>query len=130
MPRNRRDSWVGDSRPETQKIGTPEHFRWLHGIVQALLVLNVLDAIWTIAEIASGRASEANPLMAGLAHSEPVLFAFVKILLVSLGSYILWQHRQKATAVCAIFVAFMVYYCLLLYHLFAMDLRLFWRLFD
>ena len=130
MPRNGRDSWVGDSGPETQKIGTPEHFRWLHGIVQALLVLNVLDAIWTIAEIASGRASEANPLMAGLAHSEPVLFAFVKILLVSLGSYILWQHRQRATAVCAIFVAFMVYYFLLLYHLSAMDLRLLWRLFD
>jgi hypothetical protein len=130
MPRNRRDSCGGDLGSETQKIGTSEHFRWLHGIVQALLVLNVLDAILTIAEIASGRASEANPLMAGLVQSEPVCFAFVKILLVSLGSYLLWQRRQRASAVCAIFVAFLAYYFLLLYHLSAMDLRLLWRLFD
>ena len=84
----------------------------------------------TIAEISSGQASEANPLMAGLVHSEPVFFALVKILLVSLGSYLLWRLRQRAFAVCAIFVAFMVYYFLLLYHLSAMNLRLLWRFFD
>jgi len=45
MSRNRRDSGVGYIGSETQKIGTSEHFRWLYGIVQALLVLNLLDAI-------------------------------------------------------------------------------------
>ena len=130
MLRNCRGSCGGDSGPATQKIGTSEHFLWLYGIVQALLVLNVLDAILTIAEVTSGRATEANPLMAGLVHSEPVFFAFVKILLVSLGSYLLWRFRQRASAVCAIFVAFMAYYFVLLYHLSAMDLRLLRRLFE
>lgn len=130
MPRNHRDSLVGDLGLETRKIGTIEHFRWLRGIVKALLVLNVLDAILTIAVISSGQADEANPLMAGLVHREPVFFAFVKILLVSLGSYLLWQLRQRAFAVCAIFVAFLAYYFVLLYHLYAMDLRLLQRLFE
>lgn len=130
MPRNRRDSLVDGIGPETPKIGTIAHFCWLRGIVKALLVLNVLDAILTIAVISSGQASEANPLMAGLVHSEPVFFAFVKILLVSLGSCLLWRLRQRASAVCAIFVAFLAYYFVLLYHLSAMDLRLLRRLFE
>jgi CHASE2 domain-containing sensor protein len=53
----------------------------------------------------------------------------VKLLLVSLGSLLLWRHRKRAGAVVAIFVAFMVYYLIVLYHLQAMDLRLFDRLF-
>jgi len=130
MPYHRRDSLVGDIEPETRKIGTTAHFCWLHGIVKALLVLNVLDAILTIAVISSGQATEANPLMADLVHSEPLFFVFVKILLVSLGSYLLWQLRQRAWAVCAIFVAFMTYYFVLLYHLSAMDLRILQRFFE
>ena len=51
---------------DTRRIGTPVHFQWLLGIVQMVIVLNVLDAILTILWVYSGKATEANPLMAGL----------------------------------------------------------------
>jgi hypothetical protein len=111
----------------TRQIGTIEHFRWLKGIIGATLILNLLDAIFTIIVVVSKRAREANPLMADLLES-PWLFMFVKLGLVSLGSYLLWRLRKRKLAVLAIFVAFMVYYFVLLYHLNAMDLHLLSRL--
>jgi hypothetical protein len=111
---------IGD---ETRKIGTLEHFRWLKGIIAATLILNLLDAIFTIVVVVSNRAREANPLMADLLAS-PGLFMVVKLVLVSLGSYLLWKLRRHPLAVMAIFLAFLVYYCILLYHLNAMDLHL------
>ena len=57
-----------------------------------------------------------------------MVFVGVKTLLVSLGTYLLWRFRKRAMAVVAIFVCFLAYYFLLLYHLRAMNLRLFDRL--
>lgn len=112
----------------TRRIGTLQHFRWLRGIVAAVLVLNLLDAILTIIVVTSARATEANPLMAEVLDRHPVLFALVKMSLVSLGSVILWRHRKHAVAVLAIFVAFLAYYGVLLYHLSAWEVRLVDRL--
>jgi hypothetical protein len=109
----------------TRKIGTLQHFRWLRGIVACVMVLNLFDAVCTITVVSLGKATEANPLMAGLIDSDPWLFMVIKLLLVSLGSYLLWRLRKRAAAVMGIFAAFMVYYCLALYHLAAMTTRLF-----
>ena len=100
----------------TLRIGTPEHFRWLHGIVKVVLVLNLLDAVFTLAWVNTGLAREANPLMDELVHEHPVAFAATKLTLVGLGSLLLWRLRWRPLAVVAIFVAFLAYYGLLLAH--------------
>jgi len=42
-------------------------------------------------------------------------FVFVKLALVGMGSWLLWNRRQSAMAVIAIFAAFIVYYAILLH---------------
>ncbi len=105
-------------------IGSQRHFEWLRGIVMAVVVLNVFDAAMTIGWITSGLAEEANPLLADLAHTQPVLFTLVKTVLVGLGCVLLWRLRRRPSAVIGIFIGFMAYYLLALYHLQALRLNL------
>jgi hypothetical protein len=98
-------------------VGTPEHFRWLQGIVKAVLVLNLLDALFTLVWVRSGLAREANPLIDRLVNENAVGFVLVKLGLVGLGSWLLWHRRQRPAAVIGIVAAFLVYYFVLLYHL-------------
>ena len=99
------------------KIGTPEQFRWLLGIVKATLGLNLLDAMFTLIWINAGMAREANPLLDGFVQEQPVVFAIVKLGLVTAGSLLLWHYRLRPLAVVGIFLGFLVYYLLLLYHI-------------
>ena len=99
------------------RIGTPQQVRWLDGIVKTVLVLNLLDAVFTLVWVRAGLAREANALMRDLVNEHAVLFVVVKLGLVSLGSLVLWRRRTHAAAVVAIFVVFLVYYFILLYHL-------------
>lgn len=104
-------------RSGIERIGTPEHFRWLEGLVKSLLVLNLLDAVFTLFWVRAGLAREANELMSDLVTEHAVTFVAVKLGLVSLGSWLLWRWRENAAAVIGIFAAFLVYYLILLYHL-------------
>ena len=97
-------------------VGTPEQFRWLQGIVKTVLVLNLLDAIFTLVWVRWGFAREANLMIDRLVERHAVVFIAVKLGLVGMGSWLLWQRRHHATAVIAIFIAFMTYYLVLLYH--------------
>ena len=99
------------------KIGTPEQFRWLLGIVKVTLGLNLLDAMFTLVWINAGLAREANPLLDEIVLEHPVVFSIVKLSLVALGSLVLWRYRLRPLAVVGIFLAFLVYYFLLLYHI-------------
>ena len=101
---------------DVSRIGTREHFRWLEGIVKGTLVLNLLDALFTLFWVVNGLAREANPLLHVVVHEHPVVFVAAKLSLVSLGSLLLWRYRGCPLAVVAIFVAFLVYYLLLLIH--------------
>ncbi len=107
-------AWV---RAEALAVGTPQHFRWLYGIVKAVLVLNLLDALFTLWWVRTGLAVEANALFADLVSERPIMFVLAKLGLVSLGSIVLWLRRHHPLAVIAIFGAFLVYYLVLLYHL-------------
>jgi hypothetical protein len=100
----------------SHRIGAPEQFRWLGGIVKVLLALNLLDAIFTLVWVSAGLANEANPLMEILVRDHPVVFAALKLGLVGGGSWLLWHHRARPMAVVGIFLAFFVYYLLLLFH--------------
>lgn len=106
-----------DSSSSRLRVGTPQHFRWLHGIVKSILVLNLVDAVLTIFWVHSGYATEANTLMDELVNEHAVLFVLVKLTLVGMGSWLLWNRQQSPVAVVAIFVAFVTYYWILLYHL-------------
>jgi hypothetical protein len=106
------------------EVGHAHHFEWLKGIVVAVFALNVLDGVLTLYWIVEGRAREANPLMAGLIHLDPLVFMLGKLALVVLGSILLWRLRRWPAAVVAIFGVFLVYYCLTLYHLRAMNVQL------
>jgi hypothetical protein len=103
-------------------IGTREHFRWLGGIVKTLLVLNLIDAVLTLLWVRAGLAREANALMRDLVNQHAVAFVTVKLALVSIGSWFLWRHRNRAIAVVSIFVCFFAYYLILLYHVQYMSL--------
>ncbi|HZR84397.1 MAG TPA: DUF5658 family protein [Candidatus Binatia bacterium] len=104
-------------RPISPHVGTPAHYGWLEGIVRAVLVLNLLDAVFTLFWVHFGLAHEANPLLDHLVVRHPIQFVATKLALVGLGSFLLWNRRHRPIAVIAIFVAFLVYYALLLVHL-------------
>jgi hypothetical protein len=111
------ESTVTERAPGGLTVGKPEHFRWLHGVVAAVLVLNLLDALFTLVWVRAGLATEANPLVADLVNDHAVLFVIVKLGLVGLGSLLLWRRRGRPVAVVGIFTAFLAYYGVLLYHL-------------
>jgi hypothetical protein len=97
-------------------VGTPQHFRWLSGIVKAILVLNLIDAVLTLLWVRLGLAAESNTLIDELVDDQAVLFVGVKITLVGLGSWLLWNRRESPLAVIGIFVAFVTYYGIVAYH--------------
>jgi len=101
----------------TLRIGTAEQFRWLHGVVQALLLLNLIDVLFTLLWIYSGLAREANPLLGEIVALHPVAFASGKLALVGMGSILLWRFRDRPLAVIAIFMGFLAYYLVLLWHI-------------
>ena len=85
--------------------------------MKTVLVLNLFDAMFTLFWVRAGLAVEANALMRSLVNEHALLFVTIKLGLVSLGSWLLWQRREHAGAVIGIFAAFVVYYLVLLYHL-------------
>ena len=97
-------------------VGTPQHYGWLHGIVKTVLVLNLLDAIFTLVWVRWGLAREENLMIDKLVAGHALAFFGVKLGLVGMGSWLLWSRREHPTAVVAIFVSFLAYYLVLLYH--------------
>ena len=61
-------------------------------------------------------AAEANPLIEQLVNEHAVGFVAVKLGLVGMGSWLLWKRRESPLAVVAIFVAFVTYYGVAVYH--------------
>jgi len=107
----------GAPEPQLAWVGNNQQYRWLHGIVAAVIVLNAIDAVLTVLWVRTGLAIEGNPLLADLVLNRPVAFVLFKMTLVSLGTWILWRRRNQPLAVIGIFMLFMVYDWLLLVHL-------------
>ena len=103
--------------PGKMAIGTGQHFQWLDGIAKGILVLNLLDGLFTIIWVEYFQAQEMNLLMSDLVHSNALAFMLVKLTLVSLGTVFLWRHRSNPLAVVSLFAAFFSYYLVLLVHL-------------
>jgi len=98
-------------------IGTRERSRFLHGIAKAILVLNLLDGIFTLIWVEFYGAGELNVLMRDLVLGSPLLFMIVKLTVVSFGTLFLWRYRSTPLAVTSLLLAFFSYYLVLLFHL-------------
>jgi hypothetical protein len=91
--------------------------RRLAWLSSAVVILNLLDAVFTIIYTNAGYASEANPLMAVALASTPVVFVLAKVSLVSLGVLLLWRVRDRAFAAFGIVATAAAYALVVLYHL-------------
>jgi hypothetical protein len=98
-------------------IGTDRHFEWLNGIAKWILVLNLVDGVFTLVWVDYFQARELNVMMSDLVHSNGLSFMLVKLTLVSLGTLFLWRYRSNPLAVISLFIAFFSYYLVLLVHL-------------
>lgn len=87
-----------------------------------VLVLNLVDAIFTLVYTRLGVAHEANPLMQQALMASPLAFMAVKLALVSLGVLLLWRARARRVAVAGLVAAGTTYTGLVLYHLSAVHL--------
>jgi len=112
MPHDIRQFW---GRQWT--VGTPEQFRWLYGLLQVVVILNVLDAVMTLFWVGTGLAQEGNAFLEMVVTEHPLAFMFAKTALVSCGGWLLWQRRFHPLAVIGLVAAFTVYYSLFLHHL-------------
>jgi len=82
----------------------------------ALLLLNLADALFTLAFLQLHLAEEANPLMAAAYAGSPVLFLIVKLALVHSGAVLLWLHRATAAARGAMAAGVALYAAIVVYH--------------
>jgi len=98
-------------------IGTDEHFRWLYTIAKWVLLLNLLDGVFTLIWVEHFNAGELNVMLSDMVHSSALLFMLTKLTLVSLGTLFLWRNRNNSLAVISLFFAFFSYYLVLLFHL-------------
>lgn len=96
--------------------------RWLLRIASAIVILNLLDAIFTLAYTSAGVATESNPFMQGVLETSPVVFMVTKLALVSLCVMLLWRLGSRRSAVLGLLTAATMYVVLIGYHLSAMPL--------
>lgn len=100
-----------------QPVGHAQQRRWLAWIIAAIIVLNVLDALFTLFWVRAGLARETNPLLRWLVNEHPVWFTVTKLALVLLGTFVLWRSRHRPLAVIGIGLIFIVYCAILIHHL-------------
>lgn len=83
----------------------------------SLLVLNLLDALFTLWWLQLGLADELNPLMRCLYDASPLLFVAVKLVGVGLGLLLLCRHRHNRLAKIALWAGNLLYAGVVVYHL-------------
>lgn len=96
-----------------QALPRPGLFYW----AAALLVMNLLDGIFTLAAVQAGAATEANPLMEVTLGWGSVWFIMAKTGLVSGGVLMLWRARQRLLAHTGLIALTLVYAAVVGYHL-------------
>ncbi len=83
----------------------------------ALLVLNLLDGLFTLTFLQLEVAEELNPLMRAAYEHSPLLFMGSKLLIVSAGLGLLCLHRALHASRLAIRAGALIYAAINLYHL-------------
>jgi Domain of unknown function (DUF5658) len=96
------------------------------GLCAAILLLNLMDALFTLMFLQSGLAEEANPLMDLVYRISPTAFVLLKLAMVQAGILILHYHRRVPIAQHALHGVAAVYVAIVGYH-FAFVAHLAWR---
>lgn len=81
------------------------------------MVLDFLDAIFTLIWVRAGLAQETNPLLHRLVNEHRVWSTVAKLALTLVGSLLLWRTRHRPLALIGILVTFVVYHAVLIHHL-------------
>lgn len=86
-------------------------------VVLAVIVANLLDAVFTMFWVESGIAVEANALMAVVLERSAVGFTALKLAVVSAGVLVLWRLRHRSRlAVPGLVGCCVAYSSLMVYH--------------
>jgi hypothetical protein len=91
--------------------------RWLLILASAVVVLNLIDGIFTLAYTGCRVATESNPLMQGVLAASPVVFMITKLTLVSLCVLLLWRHGRQRFAIAGLVGTTVMYVLLIGYHI-------------
>ncbi len=83
----------------------------------ALLVLNLLDGLFTLTFLQLEVAEELNPLMRMAYEHSPLLFMVAKLIIVNAGLTLLCVHRSLRASRLAIRVGAVIYAIINVYHL-------------
>jgi hypothetical protein len=83
----------------------------------ALLMLNLMDGLFTLLFLQLGVAEELNPLMRVAYEQSPLVFMFSKLVIVNAGLWLLCLHRRLKASRIAIRAGAVVYGIIVVYHL-------------
>lgn len=83
----------------------------------ALLVLNLLDGLFTLTFLQLDVAEELNPLMRVAYEGSPLLFMLAKLVIVNAGLCLLCVHRGLRASRLAIRAGALIYAVINVYHL-------------
>lgn len=83
----------------------------------ALLMLNLMDGLFTLLFLQLGVAEELNPLMRVAYEQSPLVFMFSKLVIVNAGLWLLCLHRRLRASRIAIRAGAVVYGIIVVYHL-------------
>jgi hypothetical protein len=83
----------------------------------ALLVLNLLDGLFTLTFLQLDVAEELNPLMRVAYEGSPLLFMVAKLVIVNAGLCLLCVHRGLRASRLAIRAGALIYAIINVYHL-------------
>ena len=89
----------------------------LLGVLVAVNVLSLLDGLLTAAELRSGIASEANPVLAPLFASSSYAALAFKTVLVALVSIGIWRLRRYRIVLAVSLLALALFTAVVAYHL-------------
>ncbi len=96
------------------EAGTDWQLSWA---AAALLVLNLLDGLFTLWFLQLGVAEEANPLMRAAYEHSPVAFMMLKLAVVHAGVALLTLGGQATAARVALKAGMLLYAGIVAYHL-------------
>ena len=83
----------------------------------ALLLLNLLDGLFTVTWVELDVAWEANPLMRIALQGSPALFMMSKMMLVQVGTWLLAIHSHARAARAALVGGCLLYAAIVAWHL-------------
>jgi hypothetical protein len=101
---------------EARELERGEVRRWVFVLAAIIIVLNLYDAMVTLAVVESGLAVEANPLMRAPLSWGAGAFMITKVGLVSAGVLLLWRLRELRFATFGLVSLAAVYVLLGVYH--------------